>query len=595
MKHGSIGDRVRTALLILVVAAASSGALVTEIAMAETLIRARDYGALADDGQDDTAAMAAALEACRNQPSPRLVLDPGRYHFAEGANPAHPQHAVRAHGIHDLTIDGGGAELIFSGLLAPFSFAACRNLTVQNLVIDWERPPFSIGPVVAAATTSFDVAVWNEFPVQGGEPVQAFMDFDPQTLLPRSHGLDVYHGVSHTELVGPQRLRVHTRHPTGIQPGVLAVLRHQVYSFNAFWLERCVDSTLRDITVYAVPGMGLVGSFSENITLRRFNVRLRPGTRRLVSATADATHFKGCSGLVSIEDCLFEGMGDDAVNVGGLYLTTHKRVDDRTVEAAHNLKIPYLPDSGDTIEFIPPETLLPYASGRVHAATQLPGQGEHRIEFEQPLPEGFAVGHLLANATKVPRVEIRNCTARNNRARGFLIQTRGAVIENCHFENCTSGGLWVLTEAIYFFESIGTRDVVARNNTFINCNYGGPLGEGVLSVYAYLKDFAFPPQPGVHRNIALEGNVIHGADNCGIFIAGADGIALRDNVITMACRKPTKPFGAAAIHIMSSRDVTMTGNQVPPDLQGAAFKDALTLGPGCDEATLRLQGVFTAF
>ena len=45
-----------------------------------------------------------------------------------------------------------------------------------------------------------------------------------------------------------------------------------------------------------------------------------------MSATADAAHFGGCKGTVSLEDCTFEGMGDDGVNVkSGLYLTVVER------------------------------------------------------------------------------------------------------------------------------------------------------------------------------------------------------------------------------------------------------------------------------
>ena len=64
------------------------------------------------------------------------------------------------------------------------------------------------------------------------------------------------------------------------------------------------------------PGMSLVGSVTTNITLKRYNVLLRPGSGRMMSATADATHFGGCKGTISLEDCTFEGMGDDAYFLG---------------------------------------------------------------------------------------------------------------------------------------------------------------------------------------------------------------------------------------------------------------------------------------
>ncbi len=112
--------------------------------------------------------------------------------------------------------------------------------------------------------------------------------------------------------------------------------------------------------------MGLVGSVTTNIALRKFNVQIRPGSTRLMSATADATHFMGCKGTVKIEDCIFEGVGDDGANIkSGLYLIVRRRVDDFTVLGQHNLKMSDLPDAGDTMEMAHTDTLSPFASGTV--------------------------------------------------------------------------------------------------------------------------------------------------------------------------------------------------------------------------------------
>ena len=567
----------------LILAAGMPPAAVAEV------VRVARFGALPDDGVDDTLAVAQAIEACGRSPGARLVFARGRYDFAEGQNPAAPRASMIFRNLSDLTVDGGGALLMFRGLIAPMQFSACAGVRVRNLTIDWERPPFSVGTIVARGDRTLDVRVAEEFPVRGGEPVQALADYDPATRLPRRQGAELYHGVESTELVAPQTLRLHLRTPMNIETGSLTVLRHQVYGFNALVFDRCAGVKVENVTVHTAPGMGLVGQRCDDIALDRFRVVPRPGTGRLMSTTADATHFKACAGTIRMTRCEFDGMGDDAVNVGSLYLQVRQRVDDRTVIAGHPLKMPATPEPGEKLELSHADDLLVYAEADVAAVEPLPADALCRISFAGPLPDELRAGDVLGNASRTAAVRISRCSVRNNRARGMLIQTRDAVVEDCTFENCTSGGVWVLTEVVHFFEAIGTRGVVVRNNTFTRCNYSGPLGEGVLGVYAYLAGFAYPPRPGVHRDTVLENNIIRQADNCGIFVAGADGIVIRGNRIEGVCARPTRDSGRSAICLMSTRNARIAGNTAEPDRQGPGLSAVFTLGPGCEESTVIVE------
>lgn len=537
------------------------------------------FGAVPDDGQDDTAAFLEAFAEVARTGAQRLVLHPGRYDLTAGANPESPATLFPVADLDGFTLDGGGAELMVSGATSLFYFLNCRNVHLTGFTVDSPRAPFSVGEVIAAEPRWFDVRVDDEFPVEGGEAVGAFMDYEPDTRLPVRQGLDVYSGVERTELIGPQTLRVHLGWDIAVPVGHLVVLRHWVYGHNAIVFQRCQEVSVEDITIYTTPGMGLIGLVSENISLTRFNVLIRPGTRRLMSATADATHFGGCKGTVSLTDCTFEGMGDDGANIkSGLYLTVLERVDEHTVLGQHNLKMADLPDAGDTMEMIRRETLLTYASGTVRAASLEPVEGNiHRVEFEEPLPEGLQVGDVLGNASRTPRLRMSGCTVRRNRARGVLCQTRDAVIENCTFDRCTSSGVLVMTEVTHFFESIGTRDVTVRNCRFIDCNGGAASSEAALQAFAWMGGMGYPPEPGVHANVLFEGNLIQGTDGAGIFAAGVEGLTVRGNTITGACRAPRNEIGQHAVYIMSSANVVTEGNVIDPAVQGEGFRGAVRL------------------
>lgn len=61
--------------------------------------------------------------------------------------------------------------------------------------------------------------------------------------------------------------------------------------------------------------MGFYGSLTRNIELASVAVAKREG--RPMSITADAVHFSSCAGDIVIRDSLFEGQGDDGLNVHG--------------------------------------------------------------------------------------------------------------------------------------------------------------------------------------------------------------------------------------------------------------------------------------
>lgn len=114
--------------------------------------------------------------------------------------------------------------------------------------------------------------------------------------------------------------------------------------------------------------MALITEYSENITVSGFSTVAREGSHRMVTASADATHFVDCKGVVTLENCHFESMLDDATNIHGIYM----RVDSVLTSTSFMAGFGHFQqegarfaDSGDTLRFIDRTTLRPIGTGKV--------------------------------------------------------------------------------------------------------------------------------------------------------------------------------------------------------------------------------------
>lgn len=537
-------------------------------------IAVTEFGAVPDDANDDTGAIRAAIEACRAQPGAHLVFAPGRYHLSGGPD---RRPSLLFHGIEDLTIDGNGAELVGTDLATALHFVDCRNVTIRNLVIDWDPLPFSAGTVVAVDGMRFDVEVVPPHTAGAGRRVEAILAYDPERGRLAHRGLDAYQlgFQERTDLVRPNVMRVPAGHPGAVPAvGTSVVVRHQVYSFNAFAFYQCEGVLIEDVTIYACPGMGVYADGSRDLTLRRFNVKIRPGSGRWMSATADATHFNNCRGTVTLEDCLFEGMGDDATNIHSMYMVVTERVDAHTVRLArgrHPRRMPPIPRPGDRLEFGGGDNpLVPYVTAIVETATPNPEAGVATIRLTKPLPDRTAKEDVVGNASTCPAARILRCTVRRNRARGMLIQTRDVLLEDCVFEDVSGAALHICADANYWWEGVGVRDVIIRGNRFSRCHFGAARRAAVIDIFAEVgRNLA---GPGVHRSILIENNIVEDSDGAAIHVGSAEGVVIRGNIFS-------HPVDAAIV-LRNCRNVEITDNKLTGDAAGVHIRD------GCDPATV---------
>jgi parallel beta helix pectate lyase-like protein len=519
----------------------------------QTEISVADYGAL-PNGSDATPGVRQAIARLPKQGGAILTFPPGAYHFA-----ASTDFAFTLDGIHDLTINGSGAKLVFAGKTHPFFIKDCASPLVRGLSIDWGRPPFSQGEVIAVAADarSADVRIDPEFPVDGSETVQAIATYDRNTRLMAVKGLDAYNVVAEVSLVGTQLLRLSFTRPLPLKPGDTVVLRHQVHAANIFFITDCADVRLEDVTIHAGPGMALLGVNCRNATIERMTIVPPPGSNRLMTTCADGIHLSACSGVVEIRDCSMEGMGDDGVNVHGNYLHVVRRIDAKTAVVAQPGDIPFrpveLPPRGDQFVFVAGRTLGPLGDDQLSGVDSGANAVMH---FADDIPASVGAGDLLFDRDNNPKLTVANCRFWGNRARGVLAH-RNALIERCQFVHQFEEAILML-ESTAGTEGPGVDHSIVRNNEILDSDRAG-YPSGAIRLGALIQEPGLPARPSPamvnHDDLIADNHIVMPGGNA-IQAEATEGLTIENNWIE-------RPAGAAIV-LSNVRNTVVANNICAP-------------------------------
>jgi hypothetical protein len=269
-----------------------------------------------------------------------------------------------------------------------------------------------------------------------------------------------------------------------------------------------------------------------NLTINNINILRKPGY--WMTATADGLHFNNDRGTINVTNSTMEGMGDDGINFHSNYTKiTAIGANTITLVDASSGNITYAdqdPKIGDTLEITNPATLAVVGTIYVQSVTR--NASNIVVTATTAIPGGAAINQFVANASTTPNANVNNCTIRNNRARGILIQNRDVVINNCTLQNNSWCGILIETTASFFFESITPKNVTIQNCNFNNSNYwsGYPAQ---LSIRALNSSGTAAPA-GVVKNIDILDNAFTGSYNstdnrCAINLSSADSIYIRGN------------------------------------------------------------------
>lgn len=550
-----------------------------------------DYGL--KSGEDATPAIRSVLES-KGQKNIRLVFPAGKYHFypdkAYGKYHTITNHdngykyfAFPLVGCENIEIDGGGAEFIFHGVITPFLIEDSKNIRLENFSIDWQEPFYAQGTVLKSdpegQSADIEFTPFSRVKLEGNRlaivnndyyhaNLGETMVFDPSTTAVAWRAQDYLLNGERAKLATAQQLNGNTYRITG-QFSRIPAPEGLIYVFKgpnrvnrlapAIHVTASKGFTAKNIRVYHAGGMGIVGERAEDIHLDSFNVVLREGSDRIVTTTADATHFCNCRGRLLIENCIFENMLDDATNVHGTYMRIDEIRGKRTVMAKliHPQQLGYnFAGSGDRIQFVDEETILPRGEAEVISVTPV-NQGYYELVFAADIPDGIKPGDGLENISWYPELTFRNNIVRNNRARSILISTRNKiVVENNSFSSMMTSIL-IEGDLDYWHESGAVTDVLIHNNKFYDSAYGG---NKACIIWINPHNKQTDPDHPFERNIRIEDNMFKTFDPSIVMARSVDGLVFSGNSVELSGTYPHINPDWPTIRLEDCTNTRISGN-----------------------------------
>ncbi|MBR6806864.1 MAG: hypothetical protein IKM46_00645 [Clostridia bacterium] len=502
---------------------------------------------------DHTASFDAAMAYLREHPGTVLHVEPGVYTITRPLA-VEAQKALMDGGLTDdpmsiifkpdykyavgisfagqrnTSVIANGVTLLVDGIMEPVSIRDCENVAVCGFTVDHKRKPYS------------KAVIGNVGELDGEGSRKCTFEFDPQCPIGenapfrlRSWYFDVekYRTVStyvlDRKIIDPYHWEVILADAAEIHDGMEYYTAHTEHFRPAILIENAKNITLKDITIHSQPGMGIVGNRSEDITLS--HVSVVPSVGHHVSTNTDATHFTSIKGKLRLENCVFEGQGDDFINVHAYYHEIIRRLSDdeccmqeKTPDGTHAQSLDY-PDVGDFLELTDMDTLTLVDTFRVVESTPMRDEWCCRVKLDHALPENTE-GLVLADVTRLPSLEIVNCSSRTHYARGIMLKTRNVLIENNIFHAVEAPAVFAAPEAEWY-EGVSPANVVIRGNRIVKCGEKGDVQGGIV-VLADTKC----PNGQCMLNIVIEDNIIDCPNTeYGIYVRNTNGVKVARNKI----------------------------------------------------------------
>lgn len=562
-------------------------------------ISVADLGLGNDGSQNAVEYLQKALEIASTQKNPVIRFPKGVYHFTpefEGiSDRTYNPNVIKC--IDNLTIDGCGSQFIFHGKTICFNVLDCKNFTMENFTIDWERPMITQGEFVAVSDEAVrlkidkkqypyhieDGVVWYDG--EGWCRRECLLNdiFDKETrdIIPTTHdnsagdfykgkAVEVEEGV--IEFAGPFNWE---RRP---EVGDVVTMYNYIYPSDALRIENCTNVNIKDITLHHGGSMAVYAGAVDGLTIDNYDIVPNLEKDRYFANMADGFHIKGCKGKVTVRNCEYNCSGDDFFNVHNMYASIKGKISDTRLSVKSYKAFRY--DAGDSVWFVCKSTGQRIASNTVKEVVYLGGDvymgAMFEMEFEKPVPEGLVFDNdVIENAVWCPEVEVcNNRVYKRHRATGVRVTTPRDVDIHDNWFNTAGHAILIEGDIVFWLESGSNENVVIRNNVFDNCMSSGSTtggrwewGEAVIDITPSIKAET-KESPAYHHNIVIRDNEFRIFDYPILRARSVDNLQFVDNKVVVTDKY--QPYTVLKYNFLfeGCRNVKVAGNDFPADMPG---------------------------
>lgn len=496
-----------------------------------SVLSATDFGLAAKGTTDDGPAIARLLRAAERAPGP-VVL-----HFPEGATvhvrSAPDRYLFRLDGQRDWTVDGNGCTFLLDPYIRFARIRQCQRVSLRGLRVDFSPLPFADGRIVMVSPeegwVEAELANPHATPplgrATGEDGEQAFfgMLWHEGPYGPTS----THYWTERIEDTDtPGRVRAYagadftawsTLVPGGTRislpvPGIA----HRYGPGACLELDGNDGLVLEDVELWSAPWFGFnVSRNTGPVTFRRVHIRPKPGTDRLMSTWRDGFHVKGNHGPLLWEDCVLEGMNDDAFNIATHSSRVTQLISNTVIEIEQRFPLLPIPwTAGATVRAVDEGSGQLLGDARVLSA--IPGPEPPPIDGRPTAPRytltldrvisGLPLGAMVWDPEWCnPHTTLRRCVIRAS-----CRMQSPVTIRECD----VTALLWFYAEGI----EGGYPHRVRISDSILRRGRGNPIFAVVFS-----GGDGWPPR-AIH-DVELEGNTIAG----GVHIEGVQNLRLRRN------------------------------------------------------------------
>ncbi len=503
--------------------------------------------------------------------------------FAQGdyrLNPGGAAAFIAFTNATDLVIDGGGANMTFTGFLKFVHLEHCRRVLVKNFTFDFDPLPYTAGRVLAvdAKAGTFDVEIAPGHPLPESNPYfekdKKGMIVDPK--FPRmKRGVDLVFEHAGWQKMADRRYRFTAAHQQQLRQlavGDVYVLDPRIAT--GFDVDASDAVVLFKLTAFAVANEAFNSHFSSGLCILDCGIRLKPG--RFIAANNGGHNHHNARLGPWIEGCTWENTGDDICHVNGLVMGLEKKLTPDCVRLP--LRNPYDGIGWSIALDIQPGDVLQFfnrAEGRLVSERKV--RSVSKLEKALDVTLDGDVGDIVIGRPGVKRAGqkkgpadgtitqvfdasrtcnqfvFRNNTVRNGRRIGVLAKGRGGLIEHNTFEGLGGGAVEFWNAP---FEGLGAVDYVVRDNRIRDC---GQLAREHAAVWATIFKSG---GERLHRNLLIAGNEITGFPGPAILLRDVQNAVVRNNTIVTAPPIAPKVQRLDPITLLNTDSVRLEKNSI---------------------------------